>query len=260
MQDQSFQRFALEGYLHEALEKSEFKVYYQPLVTAQSKTLAGFEALLRWDRPGHGIITPDQFIPVAENTGLIIDIGTWVLRTVCAQASQWLKEGLTHFQVGINVSPRQFRGDTLLNSIHECLSEYQLPATVLHIEVTEGLLIRNTPEVCAILDNLSELGIGITMDDFGTGYSSLSYLKRYPFDTIKIDREFIHDISNDEDTRVLVIAAIRMGKALGLTVVAEGVETEEQFEFLAKNECDLIQGYLVGRPAPAESFRSMAND
>jgi diguanylate cyclase (GGDEF)-like protein len=252
--DSSVHRLTVERRLRSALPRDEFRLVYQPLVSTASKQLVGAEALLRWHSPDYGWVEPDQFIAVAEHTGLIVDIGDWVLRTACAQVREWRELGWTDLRIAVNVSPRQFRGEGLLATVRDCLAAHGLPPGCLQIEVTEGLLIRNQPEVRETLMALSALGVRLAMDDFGTGYSSLSYLKRFPFDALKIDREFVRDLASDPDDRALVTAAIRLGKGLGLSVVAEGVETDTQFAFLAEQECDLVQGYLFSKPLPPEEF------
>ena len=252
--DSSVQRLALEHSLRNACSREEFELVYQPLVSAAGGHVVGAEALLRWRSPEHGYVLPDHFISVAEHTGLIVDIGEWVLRTACKQLRAWQDAGWGGLRMAVNVSPRQFRGDRLLASVGECLAMHRFPSGGLQVEVTEGLLIRNQPEVHDTLVSLSQLGVRLAMDDFGTGYSSLSYLKRFPFDAIKIDRSFVRDVASDPDDRALVIAAIRMGKGLGLSVVAEGVETEQQRAFLAEQGCDVLQGYLFGAPLVAQAF------
>jgi diguanylate cyclase (GGDEF)-like protein len=252
--ESSVKRLAIEHRLRGALPRGELRLFYQPLVSTASRKIIGAEALLRWQSPDYGLVAPDHFMAVAEHTGLIVDIGEWVLSTACAQARRWHDLGWEGFRIGVNVSPRQFRGRRLLNCLRECLERERVLPSCLQIEVTEGLLIRNQPEVREILGAFNEEGVLLALDDFGTGYSSLSYLKRFPFDILKIDREFIRDLAADPDDRALVTAAIRMGKELGLIVVAEGVETEEQLSILAGLECDVIQGFVIGEAVPAERF------
>jgi diguanylate cyclase (GGDEF)-like protein len=254
--DSSVRRLAIERRLRSALQHDEFCLDYQPLVATASREVVGAEALLRWSSPDYGRVAPEHFIAVAEHTGLIVEIGDWVLRTACAQLGAWRELGQTNFRVAVNVSPRQFRGDRLLATVRECLTKHALPPGSLQIEVTEGLLMRNQPEVRETLVALSALGVQLAMDDFGTGYSSLSYLKRFPFDALKIDRVFVRDLATDPDDRALVIAAIRMGKGLGLSVVAEGVETDEQLAFLAEQECDIVQGHLFSKALAPEQFEA----
>jgi len=230
----SVRRLAIERQLRSALQRAELRLHYQPLVATGSRRLAGAEALLRWHHPEEGLIGPEQFIAVAEHTGLIVEIGDWVLQTACAQLAEWRAQGAEGLRMAINVSPRQFRGDRLLRGVQACMAQHRLPPGCLQIEVTESLLVRNQPEVRETLQALSAAGVALAMDDFGTGYSSLSYLKRFPFHALKIDREFVRDLASDPEDRALVSAAIRLGKGLGLTVVAEGVENEEQMRFLVE--------------------------
>jgi len=254
--DSSVRRLAIERRLRSALQRDEFRLDYQPLVATASREVVGAEALLRWVSPDYGRVAPEHFISIAEHTGLIVEIGDWALRSACAQLHAWRALGWTNFRVAVNVSPRQFRGDRLLATVRECLSQYTLPPGSLQIEVTEGLLMRNQPEVRETLVALNALGVQLAMDDFGTGYSSLSYLKRFPFDALKIDRVFVRDVATDPDDRALVTAAIRMGKGLGLSVVAEGVETDEQLAFLAEQECDIVQGHLFSKALPPQEFEA----
>jgi diguanylate cyclase (GGDEF)-like protein len=252
--ESSVRRLAVERQLRSALARGEFRLLYQPLVEAATRAVVGAEALLRWHSPEDGLVEPEHFIPVAEHTGLIVDIGEWVLHHACAQLQDWRALGWTGLRMAVNVSPRQFRGERLLASVRNSLLVHRLPPGSLQIEVTEGLLIRNQPEVRQTLEALAAAGVRLAMDDFGTGYSSLSYLKRFPFDALKIDREFVRDVATDPDDRALVTAAIRMGKGLGLAVVAEGVETPEQYAFLSAQGCDIVQGYYFGEPVTAEVF------
>jgi len=256
VRESSVRRLALERQLRTALARGEFRLLYQPLVDTATRAVVGAEALLRWWSPEDGPIEPEHFIPVAEHTGLIVDIGEWVLANACRQLQAWRERGGSRLRIAINVSPRQFRGERLLSSVRASLASHRLPPGSLQIEVTEGVLIRNQPEVRETLAALSEMGVRLAMDDFGTGYSSLSYLKRFPFDVLKIDREFVRDVATDPDDRALVTAAIRMGKGLGLAVVAEGVETAEQLAFLAQQGCDLVQGYFFSEPVSAEAFEA----
>ncbi len=255
--DESVARLEMERLLRGALERGEFSLHYQPLVTAADGRLVGAEALLRWHHPALGHVPPDRFIPVAEQSGLITGIGAWVLDEACAQAARWRAACGGEFVIAVNVSPRQFAGADLVATVRECIETYAVPPQQLEIEVTEGLLIRNPSEVREAMQALSGLGAALSLDDFGTGYSSLSYLRAFPFHTVKIDRSFIRDLSEDAEDRALVVAAISMARALGLCVIAEGVETAAQRDFLAAHEADVLQGYHVGRPLPAEAFERM---
>ena len=252
--ERSAQRVMLEARLRGALERQEFWLAFQPLVEPVGERLVGAEALLRW-RTGDGqLIGPDQFIPVAESTGLIVSIGRWVIDRVCELLADWREQGRHDLYIGINVSPRQFRDPDLVGDIQAALARHGLPGSCLLVEVTEGLVLGDSRDVRAMLERMSELGVRLAMDDFGTGYSSLSYLKRYPFDVLKIDRSFVRDLSHDADDKALVAAAIHMGQALGLQVVAEGVETSTQLDELRAMGCDLAQGYLFGTPMAADAF------
>jgi diguanylate cyclase (GGDEF)-like protein/PAS domain S-box-containing protein len=251
--DLSLQRLEIGRCLRGALERQELHVVYHPLVRADSGCIIGAEALLRWSSPELGEVQPSTFIPVAEQNGLIVDLGRWVLREACATLARWRLQQ-DSFVMAVNVSPRQFRSSGFVAMVRECLSEFEVPAHQLEIEITEGLLLRNQGEVRAILDELHGLGVRLSMDDFGTGYSSLSYLREFPFHTVKIDRSFINDVSEDRSDRALVIAAVRMAQALGLQIIAEGVETDEQWSFLMAQDCDILQGFRFGQPVTESSF------
>lgn len=248
-------RLQLEEHLHGALGRGEFYVHYQPLVDVQRLRVVGAEALLRWHSPALGQVPPDEFVPVLEQTGQILEVGRHVLKLGLELTSQW--RGESDFRIAVNLSPRQFRDPTLLSFLKESLNNTQLPGCALELEITEGVLLNASTTVEQLLADLSDLGVNLSMDDFGTGYSSLSYLRKYPFNTLKIDRSFIQDIPDDPADRELVSAAITMGHNLGLKVIAEGVETEQQLEILKSLRCNLVQGYLFSRPVPAESFRDL---
>ncbi len=251
--DLSLQRLEIGRCLRGALERQELHVVYHPLVRADNGCIIGAEALLRWSSPELGEVQPSTFIPVAEQNGLIVDLGRWVLREACATLARWRLQQ-DSFVMAVNVSPRQFRSNGFVDMIRECLREFDVPAQQLEIEITEGLLLRNQAEVRAILEELHGLGVRLSMDDFGTGYSSLSYLREFPFHTVKIDRSFINDVSEDRSDRALVIAAVRMAQALGLQIIAEGVETDEQWSFLMAQDCDILQGFRFGQPVTESSF------
>jgi EAL domain-containing protein (putative c-di-GMP-specific phosphodiesterase class I) len=209
---------------------------------------------LRWTHPVLGRVPPDRFIPVAEQSGLIVEIGAWVLEEACARAEHWRTACGGEFVIAVNVSPRQFASPTLVDTVRDCIARHKIPPQQLEIEVTEGLLIRNATEVRDAMTALDALGVAVSLDDFGTGYSSLSYLRAFPFHTVKIDRSFVRDLSEDEEDRALVVAAIRMAHALGMRVIAEGVETDAQRHFLASYEANVLQGYLFGHPKAAADF------
>ncbi|NJD35524.1 MAG: EAL domain-containing protein [Betaproteobacteria bacterium] len=251
--DLSLQRLEVGRCLRGALERQELHVVYHPLVRADSGAIVGAEALLRWTSPELGAVEPSTFIPVAEQNGLIVDLGRWVLREACATLARWRLDQIG-FVMAVNVSPRQFRSSGFVAMVKDCLDEFRVPPHQLEIEITEGLLLRNQGEVKLILEELHALGVRLSMDDFGTGYSSLSYLREFPFHTVKIDRSFIHDVSEDPNDRALVVAAVRMAQALGLQIIAEGVETDEQWSFLAAQDCDILQGFRFGFPVTESNF------
>ncbi|MGH8353898.1 MAG: putative bifunctional diguanylate cyclase/phosphodiesterase [Pseudomonas sp.] len=238
----------VENNLRRALTQNELEVFYQPKLCLKSGQLLGLEALLRWNHPEKGMIRPDQFIGVAEETGLIIPIGKWVARQACRMSKQLRVLGLGSIQVAINLSPKQFSDPDLIGSIAAILHEEQLPAPLLELELTEGLLLEATDDTRQQLDRLKSLGLTLAMDDFGTGYSSLSYLKKFPIDVIKIDRSFIKDIPDNQDDMEITAAVIAMAHKLKLKVVAEGIETAAQLGFLRRQQCDVGQGYLFDRP------------
>jgi len=240
----------VENNLRRALTQNELDVFYQPKLCLRSGRLLGMEALLRWNHPEKGMIRPDQFISVAEETGLIIPIGKWIARQACRMSKQLTAAGMGNLQVAINLSPKQFSDPDLVASIASILKDEQLPPSLLELELTEGLLLEATEDTHQQLDQLKRLGLTLAMDDFGTGYSSLSYLKKFPIDIIKIDRSFIHEIPDNQDDMEITSAVIAMAHNLKLKVVAEGIETAEQLAFLRRHRCDVGQGYLFDRPIP----------
>jgi EAL domain-containing protein (putative c-di-GMP-specific phosphodiesterase class I) len=238
-------------------DNNELEVYYQPQVDAISGRIVAAEALLRWRHPQRGLISPLEFIPLAEETGLIVPIGEWVLRRVCAQLSLWRADGLVPVKVAVNLSPRQFRQFDMVTMINAALHEYGLSPDCLELEITEGSLMHNPEEAESLLGELSRLGFRLAVDDFGTGYSSLAYLKRFPLHALKIDKSFVNDIETNHDSATIAGAVIALAHSLGLKVVAEGVEEIGQMEFLRGMNCDLAQGYLFGLPMPAENFEAL---
>ncbi len=257
MNEQAAERLTIESHLRYALERDELFLEYQPIVEVSSGDLVGAEALLRWRNPELGLVTPDRFIGVAEGTGLIIPIGDWVLQTVCREAVAWQDRGMGPLRVAVNASSRQFRGSDLVTTVAEALEDSGLPPACLELEITESLLVDDESEATAILHQLSEFGVRLSIDDFGTGYSSLSYLKRFPVDTLKIDRAFVRDVTTDPEDAALARAIIAMGHSLGLKVVGEGVETEEQLQFLRRENCHLVQGFYFSKPLSISAFSSL---
>jgi diguanylate cyclase (GGDEF)-like protein/PAS domain S-box-containing protein len=241
-------RRALELDLRKALADNEFELHYQPLVNIARNEVVGCEALLRWHHPTRGMVSPAEFIPVAEDTGLIITLGEWVLQTACAQAARWP----SHIKVAVNVSPAQFKSPGLLEAVVKALAAAELPAVRLELEITEAVLLHNNDVTLATLRQLDELGVRIALDDFGTGYSSLSYLRSFPFDKIKIDKSFIHDMTDNPDAASIVRAVTGLATELQMATTAEGVETAEQLQRLREFGCTEMQGYLYSRPLPPE--------
>lgn len=244
----------VENNLRRALTQNELEVFYQPKLCLRSGRLLGLEALLRWNHPERGMIRPDQFISVAEETGLIIPIGKWVVRQSCRMSQQLREAGFGNLHVAINLSPKQFSDPDLVASIGNILKEEALPPHLLELELTEGLLLEATEDTHRQLDELKALGLTLAMDDFGTGYSSLSYLKKFPIDIIKIDRSFINEIPDNQDDMEITSAVVAMAHNLKLKVVAEGIETPEQLAFLRRHRCDVGQGYLFDRPIPGREL------
>jgi diguanylate cyclase (GGDEF)-like protein len=246
------ERLTLEAKLHRALERSEFSLYYQPKVEVATGAIVGVEALIRWRHPELGLVSPAEFIPLAEETGLIIPIGEWVLATACSEIRGWLQDGLPAVPIAVNFSAKQFLQQDICATVTRVLRDYDVPAHFLEIEITESTAMHQAQATSATLRNLKALGVAVAIDDFGTGYSSLSYLKRFPIDSLKIDRSFVTGLPGDPDDAPIAQAIITMAHALRLKVVAEGVETEAQREFLAANGCDQMQGYYFSRPVPAD--------
>ncbi len=247
-------RLALDAALRHSLDRGELQIHFQPKVSLDSHRIVGAEALLRWPHPEMGMISPADFIPLAEETGLIIPLGEWVLNSACKQMRDWLDEGLPVPPIAVNLSARQFRQENLAQMIRRALQQHRLDASMLVLEITESTAMFDVDNAVTILRELKRIGVKLSLDDFGTGYSSLSYLKRFPIDHLKIDRTFVNDITTDPDDAAICMAVIGLGHNLKMTVVAEGVETEGQMQFLRKNRCDEMQGFLFSRPVPAADF------
>jgi diguanylate cyclase (GGDEF)-like protein len=253
----SLERLTLESSLRHALERDEFRLHYQAKRDIRSGRIAGMEALLRWEHPDLGTVAPMQFIPIAEETGLIVPIGKWVLKTACLQSVAWQKEGLPPLGIAVNMTARQFSDEYLLHDIASILETTGMNPRLLELELTESLLIHDVENTLRILTGLKSLGIRIAVDDFGTGYSSLATLQRFPLDTVKIDRSFVGGLVGASEDTGLADAIIAMGKSLSLTVVAQGVETKEQAEFLRLHACDELQGFYFNKPMPADKFAQL---
>ena len=260
MNAQAQQRLALENDMRKALEREEFVVYYQPKVHIASGRVIGMEALVRWQHPTRGLVPPIQFIPLAEETGLIVPLGEWVLRTACEQTQAWIKRGFAPMRLSVNLSARQFQQHNLPAVVDGILKETRLPAQYLELEITESITMHDVNQAIATMHDLKQLGIHISIDDFGTGYSSLNYLRMFPIQTLKIDKSFVHDISDDPDEAAIASSIIAMAHSLKLNVIAEGVETEEQLEFLRERNCDEMQGYLFSGPVQASDFEKLLKD
>lgn len=254
MESYSIRRMEMEQHLRHALEHDEFRVFYQPQINLVSGKIVGAEALLRWQRTGVGLVYPDQFILLAEETGLIVPIGEWVLREASAQCRSWRQKGWEDLRISVNLSCHQFKQANLSSMVANILKETGLEPGFLDLELTENIAMRHVEASLKTLKMLKRSGVQLSIDDFGTGYSSLSYLKQFPIDRMKIDRSFISDIANDPNDAAIVVAIIAMAHCLGLEVIAEGVETDEQLKFLKMHGCDDVQGYFLGHPVPAGEF------
>ncbi len=257
MSTRAMQRLALEGGLRRALERDEFVLYYQPQVNITTGLIIGVEALIRWNHPELSLVPPGDFIPLAEDTGMIVPIGEWVLRAACRQHKLWCDAGYPPIRVTVNLSGRQFRQQALAETIRDALTEFGITAAALGVEITESSIMHNDNLTKSILIELDRMGVHLSLDDFGTGYSSLSYLKSFPIGVLKIDRSFVRDVTTDSDDAAIATAIIAMAHSLKMGVIAEGVETMEQLEFLRRQGCDAVQGYLIGRPVPAAEFAKL---
>lgn len=257
MNERAFEQLALENQLRRALDSDQFVLYYQPVLELKTRRIAGMEALIRWVRPASTMILPNAFIPMAEDTGLIVPIGEWVIAAACAQNRKWQNQGLLEAPISVNLSARQFQQENLARSIARCLEVSGLSPRFLTLEITESAIMKNPDFAIATLLELKSMGVGISIDDFGIGYSSLGHLKSLPITSLKIDQSFVRDCMADADDAAIVTAIVSMARSLKLEVVAEGVETEEQIRFLDSLGCDKMQGYFFSRPVPAELFASL---
>jgi diguanylate cyclase (GGDEF)-like protein/PAS domain S-box-containing protein len=254
MNDATLERLNMENELHRAIERNEFLLYYQPKLDAKSREVVGIEALIRWKHPDKGMISPAEFIPLAEESGMIVRIGEWVLNAACRRNRAWRATGLPSFNMSVNLSNRQFGHKDLIETVTRALKDVEMDPNHLELEITESTIMQNPEKSIATLRQFKEMGIRISIDDFGTGYSSLNYLRRIPFDSLKIDRSFVMNINTSQDDAAIVRAIIAMAHSLKLRVIAEGVEKEEQFAFLRELGCDEVQGYLFSKPLPAEEY------
>ncbi len=250
-------RLRLQTGLRDALERDELALHYQAKVDLASGRICGVEALLRWDSAAFGPVAPTEFIPIAEENGLILPIGRWALRAACMQSVAWQRQGLPPLRMAVNLSTRQFADDELLADLAGTLASTRLDPSMLELELTEAMVVRDAPRAARVLGAIKRLGVHLAIDDFGTGYSSFAQLKRFPIDTLKVDRSFISDIPGSAEDRGIAGAIIAMGKAMRLTVVAEGVETDAQKAFLRAHDCDQMQGFLFSAPVPADRFAEL---
>ena len=253
----SRQRMEIETGLRDALKNDELVMFYQPQIQIGNGTLTGFEALIRWNRPGHGLLLPNTFIPVAEESDLILQLGIWVFDEVARQIRRWIDEGLPVVPVAINVSARQCMGNGLVGAISATIDKHGIPPRLLELEITETTAMKDVEHVESLLGQLKAIGVRVALDDFGTGYSSLSHLRRFPITVLKIDQSFVWGATRNSDDAAIARATIALAHNLGLKVVGEGVETETQRDFLASQACDIAQGYYYGRPNPAEAMREL---
>ena len=258
MNVKAVERQSIEESLRRALERKEFTLQYQPKIDLRNGRITGAEALIRWTHPAEGSISPAQFIPVAEDCGLIVPIGNWVLREACRQTRAWSDAGLPALTIAVNVSALEFRQETYLEGVFAALRETGLDPKSLELELTESVLMKRAETAASVLQELRARGIRVAVDDFGTGYSSLSYLRKFPIDALKIDQSFVRQITMAPQDTTIVSAIISMGRSLNLRVVAEGVETIGELEFLQAHQCDEAQGYYFSRPIPHEEFATLA--
>jgi len=257
LRQRSQHRVQLEGELYKALQNDELTLFYQPKVNTVTQQVEGFEALIRWIHPERGMVSPADFIPIAEDSGLIIPMGRWILKTACQQHRAWREAGAGPIIMSVNLSCHQFSDQQLLDSVEKIIEETGMEPECLEFEITESSLMQDAEIAMKVLNELKGMGLKLSVDDFGTGYSSMAYLKHFPLDIIKIDRSFVCDLPQDEQDATITTAIILLAKALGLGVIAEGVETEEQLSFFCENECDQIQGYLFSAPVPADKAEPM---
>jgi len=257
MNVRAVERQSIEENLRRALERQEFALHYQPKINLRSGEIIGAEALIRWQHPTRGLIPPGQFIPIAEDCGLILPIGNWVLREACKQARTWVDAGLPLTTMAVNISAMEFRGDHFLEGIFAILEETGLEPRSLELELTESVLMKHAESTQTVLKTLRARGVQVAVDDFGTGYSSLSYLRKFQIDALKIDQSFVHQVTTTPDDTAIVSAIISMGRSLNLRVVAEGVETQEELAFLQAHHCDEAQGYYFSRPVPPDQFAKL---
>jgi EAL domain-containing protein (putative c-di-GMP-specific phosphodiesterase class I) len=257
MNDRAVRRLRLHNEMHRAMERKELYLHYQAQVDIANRRIVGFEALMRWQHPELGLVSPVEFIPIAEDSGIIVTMGAWALREACHQAKSWLDAGHGPLRMAVNLSARQFADDGLLATVMAALVESGLPPASLELEITESIAIQGLERTVTMLTALKRLGIALAMDDFGTGYSSLSYLKRFPLDALKVDQSFVRNITTDSGDAAITRAVVAMAHSFGMFVIAEGVETTQHLDFLAALGCEIAQGYLFSKPLPAEEATTL---
>ena len=240
-----------------ALTNGDFVLYFQPQLLLKDESILGAEALIRWIHPERGFVAPDQFIAIAEDCGLIVDINKWVIETACEQSRKWQDQGLVNVRIAVNLSGYRLAEQNIVETLQKNLEYYRLEGDAIEVEVTENVLMHDTESIAETLSGIKQLGVGVSLDDFGTGYSSLSYLTTFQVDAIKIDRSFVMGCTDNEKNRVIIKAIIAMGHSLGMKIVAEGVETAEHYQFLKKCGCDECQGFYFSRPVPAKDFEQL---
>jgi EAL domain-containing protein (putative c-di-GMP-specific phosphodiesterase class I) len=255
MHERAMQALQIENDLHQALDRREFRLHYQPIVDLKSGVLSGFESLIRWEHPSRGLVSPADFIPIAEESGLILSIGEWVLRESCRQLSSWIEDSgaLEHLWISVNVSSKQFVQDNFVGIVRGALTESGIAPDSLKLEITESAMVENIEMVVSVMEELKTLGVRLSIDDFGTGYSSLSYLHRLPLSSLKIDRSFVDQMSNGSENEEIIKTIVALAQSLNLEIIAEGVETSDQLEQLRGLSCQLGQGYLFARPLDVAS-------
>jgi EAL domain-containing protein (putative c-di-GMP-specific phosphodiesterase class I) len=249
-------KMEIENGIREAIENEEFTLYYQPQIELNSRKIIGVEALIRWKHHKFGFVSPEEFIPLAEETGLIVPVGNWVLKTACRQFKSWLDAGIPLQSIAVNVSAIQFQDINFVKTVEQILHDTKLDSSYLELEITESVT-QQVEEATRIMKELKSLGVNLSIDDFGTGYSSLNYLRHFPFDKIKIDKSFVDEISHHLNGEVLARTIIELGKSLGFQVIAEGVENEHQVSFLKENNCHFGQGYLFSKPLPTKELENL---
>ena len=254
MEAQMSHRLAMESELRRAIERDELVLHFQPQADLASGSVVGMEALVRWQHPERGLLPPSEFIPIAEETGLIVQVGEWVLREACRQLKSWHNNGHSALKVAVNLSSRQLGEGNLADTVARALTDADLAAQYLELEITESTIMNRAEEGVTVLSSLKDLGVQLSIDDFGTGYSSLSSLKRFPVDMLKIDRSFVRDSATDSDDAAIIAGIVALAKSLRLITVAEGVETYEQYKYLRDLQCDMMQGYYLSEPLSASAF------